>query len=404
MKKSFFRSYEFRLVAFFFLTWGFVFLSRSSLGYLLPTMVEDFNLNNSLIGQANMWQTIGFAISAPLIGALSDKTGYRKRILVIAVLATGIFTMLSALAPTFWVLVVIRFLVGASLGPIFPLIVAIMADASGSKGIGRNVGIINAGVSIIANMLGPTLVTQLVTFTNWQMTFLFIGIPSLLLALILWKFTKEVNPKDTVTSEPEQSGSSYKDVLKYRNVKIGILLSVFCMSSLWILYSFGPLYLTEIGLLSTSRMGFSMSAMGVVGIIWVILIPMISDYIGRKPTVIFFSALAILAPLGLFLFPQTWVGIAALIGVGGVIGSLPPIFMNIIPTESLPANLSATASSLIMGLGELVGALVIGLSGTLADTFGLKVVMISGAIAPLLMVFIAFGLIESNARKKKQAT
>nr|WP_316045899.1 hypothetical protein [Planococcus glaciei] len=71
--------YETKLVMLFFVAWGFLYLDRQAISMLMPMIIEDIALNNTKIGQINMWQTIGFAISAPVFAILSDRLGHKKK-------------------------------------------------------------------------------------------------------------------------------------------------------------------------------------------------------------------------------------------------------------------------------------------------------------------------------------
>ncbi len=188
------RFYEYRIVALVFFAWGFIFLDRQALSFIVPALVEELKLTNGQIGQINMWQTIGYALAGPLIGIISDKTGIRKPLLIAAIFATTIFSALSALANSYSSLLILRFLVGASEGPIFPLAMTMVAAVSTKGRFGLNAGIVNAGVGIIAMTLGPILVTQLVALTNWHWAFVLISVPSLILGILIWMFTSEVKP------------------------------------------------------------------------------------------------------------------------------------------------------------------------------------------------------------------
>ena len=396
------RAYEFRVVTIIFLTWGFVFLDRTAFSYITPVLVDELNFTNGQVGQISMWQTIGFAIAGPLISMVSDKTGKRKSILIAAVISTAFFSALSALATSYHALLPIRFLVGASEGPILPLAIAIVASASLSGRFGRNVGIVNAGVAVIAGTLGPTLVTQLVSFTNWHWTFVIVSIPSLILALLIWKFTHEIQPLKLEKEEKKKREKiNFLEILKNRNVIISLFISIGVMTSYWIQAAFAPLYLTSIGKFPIEKMGLVLSLMGMVAIITCILVPLFSDYFGRKTALILFVLIAGLSPLGLYMFPGTWTGNLALILFGGLFGAITPIYMNIIPEETMPVHLRATTSALVIAVGEIFGsAFVVGGAGVMADSYGLPVIMIIATVAAVLVAVLGFGLIETNPHKK----
>ncbi len=397
-------AYEFRVISLLFLAWGFIFLDRTALSYIIPSLIQDIDLTNGQIGSINMWQTIGYALAGPLIGFFSDKTGKRKPFLIGAMVATSIFSAISALANSYTSLLIVRFLVGASEGPILPLAMTMVVAASAPGRFGRNAGIVNAGVSVISGTLGPLLVTQLVEYTSWHLAFVIVSAPSFLLALLIWRFTTEVKPVSTNAQlyKEEKTKTNVFDLLKYRNIVLGIFISICCMAGLWILYSFSPLYLTTIGQVSISKMGVIMSSMGLVGILTAVLVPLFSDYYGRKKALILFGFLASLAPLGLFLFPGSWVGSGSFIIFGGLLGSAAPLFMSVIPSESVPMHLVATSSALIIGIGEIVGSFILGGAGIFADSFGLSFVMIVATVAAIVMSLLGFGLIETNLRRERQ--
>ncbi|WML31761.1 MFS transporter [Neobacillus sp. OS1-32] len=396
------RAYELKIVAIIFLTWGFVFLDRTALSYITPVLVNELGLTNGQVGQINMWQTIGYAIAGPIIGMISDKTSIRKALLIGAVISTSIFSAISALATSYPLLLVVRFLVGASEGPILPLAVTLVASASLSGHFGRNVGIVNAGVGVISGTLGPTLVTQIVAWTNWHLAFVLVSIPSLILALLIWKVAHEVKPINDGKVENKKEKVSFAEILKYRNVIVSLFIGIMVMTGFWIQAAFAPLYLTSVGKHSIENMGFIMSMMGIVTIITCILVPLFSDYFGRKPGLILFSVFAALSPLGLYLFPSTAIGSGSLILFGGLFGAIAPLYMSIIPEETMPPHLKATTSALIIGVGEIFGAaFVVAGAGAAADVYGLPIVMIIATIAALLIAVIGLGLIETNPRKKK---
>jgi predicted MFS family arabinose efflux permease len=395
-------SYAFVLALIFFFTWGFTFLDRMTLAFLTPDLVKHMSLNNTQIGVVTMWQSIGYAIAAPLMGALSDRIGYRKRLVVLAVLFMSIFSGLTALAQSFSQLVVLRFLVGATEGGIMPIAIAMIRAASSPARFGRNVGIVYAGASVITAALGPAIVTQLTALTNWRMAFLLVSIPSFILAFVLWKFTAEV-PRDTVSKSEtmQEKQAIFKELLTYRNFILCVCMCPLFIGGLMLFASFGPLYLTTLGQLTEQTMGFVWSAFGLVGILWQLGLPIISDYTGRKPSIVIFCLVSAVTPLLMYLAPTGIISMISVIVIGGTITSITAFYASLIPNESLPPRLAATASAIILGIGELVGAFVVGIGGSLADLYGLGIVMVIAAVLFVLTALIGFFLIETKFRKVK---
>lgn len=289
--------YAFGLSIIFFFTWGLVFLDGQTLAFLTPYMVKDLHLTNGQIGLINMWQAIGAAIAGPLVAMLSDRIGYRKRLVVLAVLLTSVFSGLTTLAHSTTSLSIMRFLVGGAEGSIMPIAITMIRASSSPQRFGRNAGIVYAGASVIAAALGPTMVTQLVAMTSWRMAFLIVSIPSFILTFVISMFAKEM-PRDTaIKSSVEISRGRIFELFKYRNFILCVLMCIVFMSGLVVFAAFGPLYLTTVGHLSPQSMGHIWSLWGVVGIFWQLGLPILSDYTGRKPTVItFISSLTVNAP------------------------------------------------------------------------------------------------------------
>lgn len=395
------RSYEIRLVALLFFGWGFIFLDRLAISFLLPVIVPQMHLTNAQVGQINMATTLAYAISAIVFGMMSDNSGFRKRWLVPFVFSTAIFSGLSATTSSFSSLLVIRALVGASEGPILPLAMAMIA-ASAPKKMGFYSGIVNSGVAIIAVTLGPILITQIVGHTSWQMSFLLASLPSFILAFLLLKFTNEV-PSRTQSEASQQAGmkwSNFTELLKYRNVVLCALISSFTLSAYWILMLFAPLYWVKVAHLSEQTMGLVASAMGLMAIVWTPLIPKLTDNFGRKPVLIGFTLLGTLTPLTMFLFNGNFISIAVYVSVGLLSGALAPIFMTVIPMETVPETLRATANAFIMAAGEVIGgALIPVIAGNIADRYGLPDMMLIAAVALLLAAILGLALIESHPNK-----
>ncbi|MFC2949707.1 MFS transporter [Virgibacillus sediminis] len=395
--------YESMLVLLFFLAWGFLFLDRQALSMLMPLIIEDIALTNTQIGQVNMWQTIGFALSAPTFAILSDRLGHKKQIIFWATMVTSILALITMFANSYGYLLVVRTLLGASEGVILPIAISMLAAVSRPKKLGRNMGLIYAGSAVIGVTIGPVVVTQLGELFSWRWSFFFVSFPSFVTALLMLKYIKD----ELSSTAGQQTGSesvSFQQilsVLKNRNILICVLLSICCMGAMWTFNSFIPLYLTQVSLLSVTNMGLVMAMFGLLTIFWQVFIPFSSDKVGRKPAMIGYAFLGVGAPIMLFLYPESWMSLAIYVMIGGVILALNTIYQSIIPVESVPGSVMATANSLIMGTGELIGAISIGVSGVLADAYGLTAVMLVIAVCFTAASIISFTLKETLKGKEK---
>lgn len=144
-----------------------------------------------------------------------------------------------------------------------------------------------------------------------------------------------------------------------------------------------------------------MAGFGLGFFLWSLVIPYISDRIGRKPALIIAAFLGTSLPLVFLFYNGSWVTLAILAVVCNVYQGVAPMFMNIIPIESVPPQLAATASALSVSIGELFGAATIpAIAGYLADQHGLPIVMWLAAMGTVMCGIIGFALIESSPRKR----
>lgn len=406
------KRYERNMVILFFFTWGFTFLNRLSINFVMPVIKDDLQLSGSDVGLVAFISTITLALSSILFGRLSDQQGLRKRFLVPSVIAVGIFTLLSFFAHDFISLLILRALVGAGLGPILPMIMSINQFSSTENKLGRNTGFILTGDAIIASTLGPIIITQLTEYFSWQTTLVITSIPALIMGWLVFKYVREVDlntasedtnaplPASIVTSPPSTSSDKampMKQILQYPNIMLCFILTIFTIGAFFIIVTYAPLYLTEVEGYSVSKMGLISSIMGIVYIPFALSVPRITDKFGRKPIITITILLCSVAPLFMFLFPKTWLSFGAYIVFGGLAGTIHVFLNTIIPLESLPDGLKTTGSSLIIATGEIVGAAGIPyIAGYVADAYGYAVIMLGSAILFLLSFLLAFWLKESN--------
>jgi MFS family permease len=193
-----------------------------------------------------------------------------------------------------------------------------------------------------------------------------------------------------------------KDVLKFRNIVLATLISLCFMAWLWTLLSFTTLFLTKVKGFPMTTAGFIMSGWGLGGAIGMFVVPSASDFIGRR------SALAISALLGglmtlwfAFAGPNMillyFTGFAAgLFGWGAY-----PLFVSVIPSETVPFGLAGLAVGIPTGVGEIVGAGILPVVGGItSDAFGLGFTMVAAGIAPIVASALGLFITETAPRRK----
>lgn len=403
-------SYVGKLSLIFGLTWGLGGLDRLMVAFAAPGYMPALGLDFTQLGLIAACNAFGVAIGAWTIGPLSEFYG-RRIGAVWGNLAEHSFSALSGLVNSFGTMFGVRGLMGACVGALYgPSYAAISEEAPPEKR-GFYVGLAQSFWPLIGMCIGPVVAGYLVTYAGWRWSFFIVAVPGILLTIWLARFMRE--PKSTAENIKRRKETGKKklvhegkevhfwDVLKYRNIIITTLISIGSMAYLYVLFTFVPLFFGKVHHLSTVQTGWVMSGGGLIVCIGQNAMPRVSDVIGRKPTLFILYALA---GLGGFLFATAPVGTG--FGLLAVYFALfcaglasYPLFLAVVPTESVPFTIAATAVALPQGLGEIIGATVFpAIGGRIADMYGLSTTMWMVVAACAFCLLCTFALKETAPR------
>lgn len=369
------------------------------MAFMLPIIQPELGINNEQIGLLGFINTGCYALSAIVFGWVQDRVGGRKQWLTFWMFATFLSTAACVFVDSFTELLLVRALVGITEGPLLGLFGAILIHVN-PRNFGRNFGISNAGVGLIGVTIGPVIVTQVVKYFSWQMTYLLVSIPTFIIALLIVFFIKEIkiDPAEAARHRQMlQEAGGVRTLFKSRNVIISTVMGVAMFGGYWTLMLFAPLYLVKVSHLTVQQMGWISSTMGILYIVYCILVPKLSDVYGRKPVLIITAVCCTVAPLLMWLVPGSHVASIAYVMFGGAIPAMVPLVAGVVPMESVIENLRTTANGLVSGVGEFIGGscwpVVV---GRIADTSGLQTTMGVGALLLAVNIICGFGLAESN--------
>ncbi|WP_102271721.1 MFS transporter [Cytobacillus massiliigabonensis] len=409
VKQSFFR-YENGILIILFLVFGLVFMDRLSIIYLFPFVAPELGLNNTQMGMIVGATSIAWGLSTLIFASLSDFIGKKKKTLVIFILIFSVATFSSGVIGGLGSLIMVRLLMGASEGPVIPLIQSsIMAESTPSRR-GFNMGFIQSAAPLLGNAIAPILVVAIAISFNWRYAFFALAIPGIILAVILMFYMREpILHSQLSKGEKRQKPTfnEYKKVFKTRNVWLSMLIAVFYMMYLLTFTSFMPLFLSGVSNYNESQYGIILGVFGIGMFFWQLLIPFLSDKLGRKTVMIPATFVAIFLPLAIAFFHSNVVVLALLVfvltaGMGG-----QPLYLAIIPSESVSRAFAATAIAAIVLTGEIIGG-TIGpvLAGVLADKYSLYSPLWVASVAAAVFFLLSLGIKETapiKVSKSKQS-
>ena len=395
--KGFWR-YETLLMVLLSLNFGIVFFDRNAMSFLGPFVQKDLRLTDGQIANISALFAICWGLAGLLGGAVVDRLGHRKLFLVCAIVVFSLCSIVSGLAASFGVLLLARAVMGVAEGPMNPIQQSFAAAESSPERRGANMGFVqNFGSNLFGSFVAPLVIVWLAVHFGWRHAFFVSAAPGVAMALAMLLIVRE--PK--VERGPGDSERMpLGQMLRRRNLWLCMLISLFMVPWLLIGSAFLPLVFAKVKGYAPETGSYLMSAIGAAAVLGSLVLPPLSDRIGRKPVLILGCILGMGAPLAaLFWGGSAW-GLGALLFVGYLATGTFPVFMATVPSETISARLAATAVGLTQGLGEVVGGGgIVSWAGHVADQHGTAASMWVMAGCALLAGLLSLGLKETAPRK-----
>lgn len=198
-------------------------LANTLVGPAIPDILEAFDQPDSRAGLFVAAGTLPGIVMAPAIGVLADRFG-RRAVLVPCLVAFGAFGLLSALAPSFGALLVLRLLQGVGSAGLINLAVVIIGDHWTGLDRARLVGQ-NAAVLTLSLAVFPPLGGLLTELGGWRLSFAPYAV-GLATAALIYRRLDANRPAVGVTLREQLSGAGsairHRDVLG--SVTIGVII------------------------------------------------------------------------------------------------------------------------------------------------------------------------------------
>jgi MFS family permease len=380
-------TYENGTVLLMALTFGCLFFDRLALNFLMPYVAKDLRLNNTQIGLLAGGLSLTWAFSSFFTTAWAETNNKKKTVFLVAVFLFSICSFGSGLAFSFTTLLIARLVMGFAEGPVIPLAQNFVERESSPHRLGLNSGLLQAvGSALFGSILAPVLLVQIAENVGWRNAFFVAGAPGLLMGLLTWFYLKP----STAESKGMQDKSTLNiaELLEYNNIKWGIPLAC-CVFGWWFAtLPFISTYFVKTQGMSNDQMGKTMGLLGVSGLLFSIIIPALSDKIGRKPVVMTAILIGILYPFAVYFLNGSSLQLPAMFITYCLMGALP-LVAAVIPSETVPVHLKAKAIGLITAIAEIVGGVLVpALAGVLSDKIDPSAFLwISSSLAVLALFF-----------------
>jgi ACS family hexuronate transporter-like MFS transporter len=234
------------------------YLDRQTLPVAVNAISKDIPLSNQQFSTLQSAFLLSYAFMYAGGGKLADALGTRTGFTVIMIF-WSLACASHALAMTFAMLAVSRFLLGMGEGGGFPAATRAVAEWFPTKDRASAMGIINAGTSVGA-VIAPPLIAVILTFANWRWIFAISGVLGLLWTA-WWRLSYFVPEPESLTSDtqemPQLSGPNLRwiSLLRIREVW-GMVGAKFLSDAAWYFYLFWlPKYLYDARGFDTKAVG-----------------------------------------------------------------------------------------------------------------------------------------------------
>lgn len=394
MKKGI-ATYENGIVLLMALTFGCLFFDRLALNFLMPYVAKDLNLNNTQIGLLAGALSLAWAFSSFFSTAWAESNNKKKIVFILAVFVFSVCSFGSGLATSFITLLLARLVMGFAEGPVIPLAQNFVERESSPHRLGTNAGILQGvGSALFGSILAPVLLVQIAENIGWRNAFFVAGAPGLLLGLLAWKFVKKTTAESVQTTE--KSALNISELLQYNNVKWGIGVAC-CIFGWWFAtLPFISNYFVSSQGMTPDEMGKTMGLLGVAGLVSSILVPALSDRIGRKKVLIVFSFVGVLYPFMVYFLAGSALHLPAMFFTYFLMGAIP-LAAAVVPSEAVPEHLKTKAIGLISAIGEIVGGVIVpAIAGVLSDKLAPSAFLWVSAVLAILALFFVSKLTETK--------
>jgi MFS transporter, ACS family, glucarate transporter len=277
---------------------------RANLSIVGGTMIGELGLTETHLGYMFSAFAAGYAIFQLPGGVLGNRFGPR-RIFTVLIVAWAILTLLTALIPSADTLsvgvvvvslIVLRFLVGTTQAPLFPVTAGgVIANWFPVGGWGLPFGLQIAGYTLGAAACAPLLVWLMDSY-GWRFAMLLSAPPALCLAAFWWWYIRDfprdhrgVNPQELSLINSGRSADSdesvagaWKLTLANRDILL-LTISYFCTQYVFYLFfSWFFFYLVEVREFEQQLAGIFTSAQWILGAIAGLAGGILTDVMTRK--------------------------------------------------------------------------------------------------------------------------
>ncbi|TNH44079.1 Bcr/CflA family multidrug efflux MFS transporter [Photorhabdus luminescens] len=329
----------------------------------LPTVAEDFGVDNGQVQMTLSSYILGFAIGQMIYGPMADSLG-RKPVILGGVTVFALTSAACAMVQNIDDFIYMRFLHGFSAAAAGVVINALMRDLFTKDEFSRSMSFVIL-VMTIAPLIAPILGGMIMIWFTWHAIFWSIAVTSVIAVFLIACFIRETLPKEKRQKfHLRTTVSQFIMLFRQRRVFCYMLASGFSFAGMFSFLSAGPFVYIELNGVSPQHFGYYFA----LNIVFLFVMTTInSRYVRRFGALkMMYFGLSVQFVMGIWLLLSTTLdfGFTALvIGVAAYICGISMITSNVMAVvlddyPHMAGTVSSLAGTIRFGISALVGVLL----------------------------------------------
>ena len=327
--------------------------------------VSDKKLND-VSATINSVFIFGWMFGGVIWGLVCDRLGRAKSVML-STFCYGLFTVLTAAAPSWWLVTGCRLLSGFGVGGV--LVTTTMMVSESWTGKGRAVALGILSISIPVGIFSAGLINYLLP--QWRLAFLTGAIPLVAASAALF-FLKE--PDKWKTRAPQQAARLGFLSGPYRkNLLVGSVIFGAMLIGMWAIFSWLPTWVQSLSGSADAQQqrGISMMLMGAGGLTGGFVSGWVVHAAGLRRTMIGCFTICFGMSFLLFKLNHSFGGLAYLeLAVMAVFFGISQGALSVYIPELFPTAVGAAATGFCFNVGRLFTATAVFFVGALVTLFG----------------------------------
>ena len=355
------KALHYRWLIFWILAFGYVlvYFHRLCPAVVAVDMMRDLHTGGALLGLLGSAYFYPYALMQLPAGLLSDSWGPRKTISLFFGIAAGGSTLLGLSQSLFWAIIG-RTLVGLGISMLFVPTMKVLAEWFRIREFATMTGILMA-MGGLGALIAASPLALLSTWIGWRLSFVAVGMATLLLGILVWIFVRD-RPNDLNWPSPSEPVSKdFTSIGLMEGMKKVLNYPWFWPIAIWfffdcaIFFSFGGLwggpYLMQIYGLTKPQAGQILSMLAIGIIIGSPLLSFFSNRVlkGRKPMLLI-SSFIVVCITGILAFQTEALSISVLyllcLGLGIFASAIVVIGFST-TKELFPVQIAGTSTGLV---------------------------------------------------------